>query len=44
LQANELGQAEWEFEYSLLEYYGISELTPLSMDILLQEIRQVVFA
>jgi hypothetical protein len=38
-QANEVGVAEWELEYSLLEYYGLPELSPIAMDSLLQEIR-----
>jgi hypothetical protein len=39
LQANEVGVAEWELEYSLLEYYGLPDLSPIAMDSLLQEIR-----
>jgi hypothetical protein len=41
LQANELGVAEWELEYSFLEYYSLPDISPASLDTLLEEIRHV---
>ncbi len=41
LQANELGVAEWELEYSFLEYYSLPDISPASLDSLLEEIRHV---
>jgi hypothetical protein len=41
LQANELGVAEWELEYSFLEYYSTPDISSASLDTLLEEIRHV---
>jgi hypothetical protein len=33
--------AEWELEYSFLEYYSLPDISPASLDTLLEEIRHV---
>merc|ERR1712179_821435 len=42
-KANEVNVAEWELEYSLLQYYNLSDMSVTSISSLLEEVKNLLY-